>query len=1220
MKTTLLFLLLFLFSNCILGQQLKVYIANDDHDDLMWAGTESDYIRVWVDMLDYYLNLADTYKDEPTQYQSRFSADGTLWLYYYKQKKSSADFNRLIGRIKDGHINVPKRPTVLTYGGMSAEAVFRSMYYAGELERQYNIQFPIVNSQEDQTLPFGVASLFAGAGCKYSWKGVCNCFTFVPGLDNAQRANEIYWWKGLDDQKILLKWYSLTSHNPPGGGSYQTIGGYAEAWNPSDAVDYVSSNSTFKARYPFNIIGVFGYGWDNLESKTDQFITVAKAKTNSTRQVIVSNQIDFFQDFETTYGANLASYNASFGNEWELDEECLAEESANVKRTVEKMRMAEALASYASIINPSFMNQYDSLKRKAFLDLGTYYDHAKVIHNNITSASLATFYKEKAASYTGYINNLLDKAATVVSAEIKKTGTNKRFFVFNPLSWERTDYVDFPYTNANVHVMDIGTNTEVPSQLVTVDGQQYMRILASNVPSVGYKVYEIVSGVGGSFPTTAVVSNSGGNSIVETDFYKITIAPRGAIISLIDKTRNNTEFANSVGGTYLNDLGSSTGALSVENNGPVSVTILATASSPLSHQTRITLYKSVNRIDIKNEITQNFNGLYSWGFGFNLTQPKLWHEEVGAILKADLLANGGHYSPKFARYDWFSLNHFADISGNTNMGITVSSPDCNYFKYGNSTNSTFDVSTPKISILAGYANQYGMINQGGDTHFLQRFSIIPHDTYSPVSAMKCSMEHQNTFYAKEITGGQTFPEKSFSLISITDPNVFLWALKPAEDGFNNAGLLARAWNLNSSSTNFNISSATAVILSGKETTHVESPISDATVSSGQLVCSANKNQIKSYTFKFNLNPSQTIPASPSTLTAEAVSISQINLSWTDNSNNEYGFKIESSSDGVNFTQITSVGPNIKTYSNTGLANAKTYYYRVRSYNDAGNSSYSNIANATTKSTVAAPSNLGANSISNVQINLTWTDNSNNESGFKIESGIDGVNFSQIATVGPNILTYSNTGLTSSKTYYYRVRSYNVDGNSTYSNTAQATTKSTTVAPSNLIANSISQTQINLSWTDNSNNESGFKIESGIDGVNFTQVAAVGSNIITYSNTGLTSAKTYYYRVRSYNADGNSIYSNIAQATTSSNPSTSIQNEHGDSILMVPNPAEDQIEIHNLTGIGEINIYTISGSIVKTVKYSGTSILINLSDMKAGMYIVNVVSGNKIYFTKRLVVQ
>jgi 3-mercaptopyruvate sulfurtransferase SseA len=78
---------------------------------------------------------------------------------------------------------------------------------------------------------------------------------------------------------------------------------------------------------------------------------------------------------------------------------------------------------------------------------------------------------------------------------------------------------------------------------------------------------------------------------------------------------------------------------------------------------------------------------------------------------------------------------------------------------------------------------------------------------------------------------------------------------------------------------------------------------------------------------------------------------------------------------------------------------------------------------------------------------------------------------------------------------------------------------------------VSSSQINLSWTDNSNNETGFKVERSKNGRGFSQIATVGANVTTYTDTGLKASTTYRYRVRAYNAGGNSTYSNIASATT-----------------------------------------------------------------------------------------
>jgi uncharacterized delta-60 repeat protein len=90
------------------------------------------------------------------------------------------------------------------------------------------------------------------------------------------------------------------------------------------------------------------------------------------------------------------------------------------------------------------------------------------------------------------------------------------------------------------------------------------------------------------------------------------------------------------------------------------------------------------------------------------------------------------------------------------------------------------------------------------------------------------------------------------------------------------------------------------------------------------------------------------------------------------------------------------------------------------------------------------------------------------------------------------------------------------------------------APTNLTATPVSPNQINLQWIDNSNNETGFIIERcdrSNKCVNFVQIVQTGENVTTFANTGLTAATNYTYRVRAFNANGNSAYSNTAKAKT-----------------------------------------------------------------------------------------
>jgi fibronectin type 3 domain-containing protein len=88
------------------------------------------------------------------------------------------------------------------------------------------------------------------------------------------------------------------------------------------------------------------------------------------------------------------------------------------------------------------------------------------------------------------------------------------------------------------------------------------------------------------------------------------------------------------------------------------------------------------------------------------------------------------------------------------------------------------------------------------------------------------------------------------------------------------------------------------------------------------------------------------------------------------------------------------------------------------------------------------------------------------------------------------------------------------------------------APTSLVARAVSSSQVRLVWNDNSNNESGFKIESSVDGVNFTQVATASANATEFFVGGLNPLVTYTFRVRATNIVGDSVFTNTATATTS----------------------------------------------------------------------------------------
>jgi hypothetical protein len=181
---------------------------------------------------------------------------------------------------------------------------------------------------------------------------------------------------------------------------------------------------------------------------------------------------------------------------------------------------------------------------------------------------------------------------------------------------------------------------------------------------------------------------------------------------------------------------------------------------------------------------------------------------------------------------------------------------------------------------------------------------------------------------------------------------------------------------------------------------------------------------------------------------------------------------------------------------------------------------------------AAPSSLtvnqGSSGMSTITVNaLNGFTGSVSLSASGLPSGVT-ASFNPTSTTSTSTLT-----LTASSTAATGTTTVTVTGTSgglTHTTTISLTVASTGLpaAPSNLTATA-SKKSVTVNWVDNSNNETGFKVERSTDGVNFSQITTTGANVTSYKNVGLTTGTTYYYRVRATNAAGDSAYSNIASA-------------------------------------------------------------------------------------------
>lgn len=274
-----------------------------------------------------------------------------------------------------------------------------------------------------------------------------------------------------------------------------------------------------------------------------------------------------------------------------------------------------------------------------------------------------------------------------------------------------------------------------------------------------------------------------------------------------------------------------------------------------------------------------------------------------------------------------------------------------------------------------------------------------------------------------------------------------------------------------------------------------------------------------------------VPSSPGNFAGTPLSTGSISWTWIDNAVDEDGYRLRGSTGGV----VAAFGPGAAGLLETGLTINTSYYRYLEVYNSTGSALTSG---ATVYTLSASPSGTYVAARSSRTVQIAWSANGNSAgTRWGIQRSTDG--FASSTTVKGfaddyTALNYLDPGLTPHVTYYYRVMGYNGDSVPSYGGTVSTYTLSTPTAPGSFSGAAVSSTSIWYTWTDNSDDEDGFRLRTAAGGL----VVSMEPNKVSYVKTGLNVNSMYQYYLEVHNSAGVAVTASTSVYTLSAAPAGS----------------------------------------------------------------------------------
>jgi len=285
----------------------------------------------------------------------------------------------------------------------------------------------------------------------------------------------------------------------------------------------------------------------------------------------------------------------------------------------------------------------------------------------------------------------------------------------------------------------------------------------------------------------------------------------------------------------------------------------------------------------------------------------------------------------------------------------------------------------------------------------------------------------------------------------------------------------------------------------------------------------------------NVVSGKSVLAGVTSVKAASAGFDKVKISWA-KSSDASGYEIYRATSSVGtYSKVGTVtSGSTVSFTNSGIATGKTYYYKVRAYRNVDGkkvySSYSSVVSG--KAALSVVGSVKATSAGYSKSKLSWSKTAGANGYVIYRSTSKTGTYSKVGTVtNGSTVTYTNAGLTSGKTYYYKIKAYRTVSGTNVNGplSSVVSVKPVLAKPASLALSKPTSTSIKTTWGKVSE-ASGYEVYRATSSTGtYSKVATISkSSTVTYTNKSLKKGKTYYYKVRAYRVvNGKKIYSSYS---------------------------------------------------------------------------------------------